>query len=182
MKPDLIVITGDIVDPAQSANFESMYKNAMELIKNSGIPWVWTGGSQIDGLTREQVLRIDQEYSFENSWSGYKWDLFEKHSIYTEEQLGWFTARIPIMDPFGNELLSVYTFDSEAWQCADGLNMPGYNCISSDAISWFTSQEIEWSHKREHRDILFTHRPLQEFMQMANNYSVYGIRQQAVGC
>lgn len=64
VKPDLFVITGDIVDPAKSADFESLYKSAMEFIKNSGIPWVWTGGSQIEGLTREQVLRIDQEYSF----------------------------------------------------------------------------------------------------------------------
>jgi len=25
----------------------------MEFIKNSGIPWAWTGGSNFDGLTRE---------------------------------------------------------------------------------------------------------------------------------
>ena len=30
--------------------------------------------------------------------------------------------------------------------------------------------------------MLFTHKPLQEFMQLANNYEVYGIKEQAVSC
>ena len=59
LKPDLFVITGDIVDPLLSDNFEALYQNSMEFIKSSGIPWVWTGGSDMPGLTREQVLRID---------------------------------------------------------------------------------------------------------------------------
>ena len=112
----------------------------MQFIKSSGIPWVWTGGSEMPGLTREQVLRIDQEFSFENCWSGYKWDVYESHSVYSEEQLGWFTSRIPIMDPLGKtEQLSLYMFDSEDWKCAAGINMPGTNCIGSNAISWYGS-------------------------------------------
>jgi hypothetical protein len=51
--PNLIVITGDTVDPAQSKNFKSLYTQAMSFIKDSGIPWVWTGGSQIAGLSRD---------------------------------------------------------------------------------------------------------------------------------
>ena len=50
------------------------------------------------------------------SWTGYKWDAFEKHSLYSEDQLGWFTSRIPIMDPTGaKEELSVFVFDSNDW-------------------------------------------------------------------
>jgi len=73
----------------------------MEFIKNSGTPWVWSGGQQVNGLTREQMLRIDQELDFSKSWSGYKWDIYEKHSLYSEGDLGWFTSRVPIMDKTG---------------------------------------------------------------------------------
>lgn len=112
----------------------------MEFIKNSGTPWVWSGGTQVNGLTREQMLRIDQEIDYGNSWTGYKWDAYEKRSLYTEEQMGWFTSRIPIMDPSGKyEQLSVYTFDTDDWSCSDGINLPGANCIGSNAISWFAS-------------------------------------------
>lgn len=93
------------------------------------------------------MLRVDQGFSYENCWSGYKWDVYESHSIYSEEELGWFTSRIPIMDPTGkHEMLSIYTFDSEDYACADGINMPGHNCIGSNAISWYATQEIDWGH------------------------------------
>lgn len=59
VKPDLFVITGEIVDPAKGDEFENLYHNAMEFIKNSGIPWVWTGGSNVEGMSREEMLRID---------------------------------------------------------------------------------------------------------------------------
>jgi hypothetical protein len=179
LQPDLFVITGDIVDPSKGSSFKALYENAMEFIKNSGIPWAWTGGSNVQGLTREQMLRIDQAYSYENSWSGYKWE--NADSSFTEEQTGWFTGRIPIMAN-NTEMLSVYLFDSEHWQCADGVNMPGHNCIGSDAISWYTEQQVAYSHHLSKRDILFMHRPIQEFMQLANNYDVYGTKQEAVGC
>jgi hypothetical protein len=77
---------------------------------------------------------------------------------------------------------SIYLFDSEDWSCADGINMPGHNCIGSNAVSWFTDQQVNFSHNLNKRDFLFMHRPIPEFMQMANNYDVYGTRQEAVGC
>lgn len=44
VQPDLIVITGDSVDPTLP-HYEALYKQAMQYIVDSGIPWVWTGGS-----------------------------------------------------------------------------------------------------------------------------------------
>lgn len=35
------------------------------------------------------------------------------------------------------EAFSIYTFDSEDWNCSDALGLPGTNCIGTDAISWF---------------------------------------------
>jgi hypothetical protein len=99
--PDLIVVTGDTVDPLKFTNYKSLYTSAMSYILDSGIPWVWTGGSAIKGLSRDQVLGIDQELSFKNSWSGYKWDAYNDDSQYSEDELGYFTSRIPIMDKTG---------------------------------------------------------------------------------
>lgn len=100
-KPDLIVITGDTVDPKESRNFENFYKEAMTEIVNSQVPWIWTGGSEVGGLSRDQVLGIDQELNFNRSWSGYKWDAYNDDAKYTEEDLGYFTSRIPILDKDG---------------------------------------------------------------------------------
>jgi hypothetical protein len=100
-KPDLIVITGDTVDPRQNGNYKTLYAAAMTEIVNSQIPWIWTGGSEVQGLSRDQVLGIDQELNFQRSWSGYKWDAYNDDAKYSEEDLGYFTSRIPILDKDG---------------------------------------------------------------------------------
>ena len=113
----------------------------MQYIVDAGIPWVWTGGSQIDGLSRDQVLGIDQELDFSKSWSGYKWNTYNDDSRFSEEELGYFTSRIPIMDRTGKqEVMSIYSFDSEHWNCSEALGLPGTNCIGSNAVSWFMEQ------------------------------------------
>jgi len=51
--PSLIVITGDTVDPSFSSDWEKLHKEAMSHIVSTKIPWLWTGGSNIEGLTRD---------------------------------------------------------------------------------------------------------------------------------
>ena len=139
--PQLIVITGDTVDPSRSRDWEKLHKEAMDFIVKSDIPWLWTGGSNIDGLTRDQMLGIDQHMNFQNSWSGYKWNTHTSDAKYSDEQLGEFTARIPVMAKGGRkEVLSVYAFDTEMFECSNSLNLPGTNCVGSDAVTWFAEQ------------------------------------------
>ena len=64
VQPNLIVLTGDTVNPANFAQYESLYTQAMSFIVKSGIPWVWTGGSNIRGFSRDQLLGMDQELNF----------------------------------------------------------------------------------------------------------------------
>jgi Icc-related predicted phosphoesterase len=47
IKPNFIVITGDIVDPSILKNYEEHHKNSMQAILDANIPWMWTGGSNI---------------------------------------------------------------------------------------------------------------------------------------
>jgi len=137
IEPNLIVITGDTVHPSKARDFKKLHKEAMNYIESTGIPWLWTGGSQIDGLTRDQVLGIDQELNFKLSWSGYKWNAFNSDAKYHEEELGLFTSRIPVMDKSGKEILSIYAFDTEHFECSEMYDLPGTNCVGSNAVSWF---------------------------------------------
>lgn len=45
--PDLIVLTGDIVDPNHADDYGYHFSSALELIKERQVPWVWTGGNKI---------------------------------------------------------------------------------------------------------------------------------------
>jgi hypothetical protein len=115
------------------------------------------------------VLGIDQEMNFKNSWSGYKWNTHTQDAIYTDEQLGEFTSRIPVMSHKEHkEVFSIYSFDTEMFKCGAELGLPGTNCVGSDAVSWFMEQQMKHSHQWSQRDFLFMHEPLQEFMFAAN--------------
>jgi len=45
-KPDLVVLVGDIVDPAHSDEYRFHWNSAMEYIVHMSLPYVWTGGSK----------------------------------------------------------------------------------------------------------------------------------------
>ena len=74
-KPDLVVLTGDIVDPAYADDFSYHFSSALELIKARQVPWVWTGGSKIPQLTNGDLHEIDYSHGMSLSWTGYVWDM-----------------------------------------------------------------------------------------------------------
>ena len=147
VKPDLVVITGDIVDPEKWRNYQLLYDEAMKLFLELQMPWVWTGPSAIKNLSRDKILYMDQNLDYTQSWSGYKWNIYDAYEEFTEEELGYFTSRIPVMDKSGKaELFSIYTFDSEDFPCSVGTGLSGANCIGGNAISWFSEQQNLFSH------------------------------------
>ena len=96
--------------------------------------------------------------------------------------MGYFTARIPIMDARGQEeIMSVYTIDTSADFCLD-YGVPGETCITSEAVDWFADQQALYSHDGKLRDLVFMHKPVPEFMNAANLYEISGHKQQAIGC
>ncbi len=64
IKPDLVVITGDIVDPLKWRNYSNLYKEAMELFLKLQLPWVWTGPSKIEGMSRDKIMFMDQNLDY----------------------------------------------------------------------------------------------------------------------
>ena len=76
--PDLVVLTGDIVDPAHADDFDYHFSSALELIKARQVPWVWTGGNKIKGLDNARLHEIDYSYGMSLSWTGYFWEMHQE--------------------------------------------------------------------------------------------------------
>lgn len=70
----------------------------MESIVAAKVPYISTGGSELESVSRADTLSIDREFGGKLSWSGFKWNLADTRVDGTEDQLGIYTARIPIMD------------------------------------------------------------------------------------
>lgn len=131
----------------------------MEIFKKQGINWVHTGGSKLKNIDRKTQRDIDSNFS-NHSYTGFKWNLDTTHVRHeSEEELGYFTARIPIMDHAGTtELMSIYSLDSETFEC--NTTLPGSSCLSVKTIGWFEEQQDLFSHSNKRRDFIFMHRPL----------------------
>jgi len=156
------VLTGNIVRPDIIGGFDYYHSTALEAIRTAGIPWVWTGGDEMHETTREEMARVDQEYDYTLSWTGYQWDKHTKTNKpeKTSEQLGYYTSRIPIMsNDEMEEISNVYVFDSKTFHdCNDKL--PGQTCISPDAIEWYINQNVLYSHSYKGRDFIFMFNPV----------------------
>lgn len=125
---------------------------------------------------------MDRDLGKDLSWSGFKWNLDKTTVKGTEEELGWFTSRIPIMDSDDkNELMSIYTLDTTSYASCNA-NLPGSSCLGVKTIGWFEEQQDLFSHNFQRRDFIFMHRPIQEFMAMGNLYSITGHKEQAINC
>ena len=77
--------------------------------------------------------------------------------------------------------MSVYALDSSSYPSCNN-NLPGSSCLSVQTMAWFEEQQHLYSHSNTHRDFIFMHRPLQEFMTLANEYSITGHKEQAISC
>lgn len=128
-KPNLVVITGDTVDPS-SKTYQGHWESIMQKIKDANVPYVSTGGSLLNGTKRSDALDIDRNFGGDLSWSGFKWNLDKTTVKGTEQDLGYYTSRIPIMDSAGtSELMSIYTLDTTSFATCNE-SVPGSTCSS----------------------------------------------------
>ena len=119
------------------------------------------------------------------SWTGYVWDMHDptpRGKTYEQENLGYFTSRIPLMSPNGStEVVSIYTLDTSADYCTK-FEIPGETCITSDAIDWFNDQQRLYTHNYHLHDFVFLHKPIPQFMPQSNLYEISGHKHQAINC
>jgi len=58
-KPSLFVITGNIKKAGGRNTLQYYMQNALGQIRDAGIPWVWTGGKDIEGIEPHDLARAD---------------------------------------------------------------------------------------------------------------------------
>jgi len=84
------------------------------------------------------MVEIDHNYGGNLSWTGYRWDA--KNST-EDNEIGPFTARIPVLNGGGGEVFSIYVMDSQGWSECNGRgfykNLVGNSCISPQAVNWY---------------------------------------------
>ena len=73
--PDLIVLTGDVVDPDHAEEYDYHWSSALELIKANNVPYVWTGGNKIPKKSMYDLHEVDYMFGTNLSWTGYVWDM-----------------------------------------------------------------------------------------------------------
>ena len=54
--------------------------------------------------------------------------------------------------------------------------------MTSGAVDWFADQLNLYSHNHKARDFVFLHKPVPEFMNLANLYNISGHKQEAISC
>ena len=58
-RPDLVVLTGDVVDPNAEGEYPYHFTSALELLKARHVPYMWTGGSKVKDKTMSELHEID---------------------------------------------------------------------------------------------------------------------------
>lgn len=180
----MVILTGDVVAIKESYEngYAALFGQAIQAIKTRKIPYAWTGGNPVPGYSNYDLHEIDYTTGGEYSWTGYVWDIGHEDMPYTHEELGYFTSRIPIMDPQGSgEVLSIYSLDSSDKSCIDH-SLPGNTCVPLAAVEWLGLQQSSYSHQYDQRDFIFMHWPIQEFMNFSNLYHFRGSKHQVIGC
>lgn len=168
-KPDLVVITGDIVFAKPAA--EGM-KAAIAPIIERGIPFAVTFGNHDDefDLTRAQLFELVQ---------GMKGNL----SSTTEGITGVTNYTLPIQSASSTTTAAVlYIFDSNSY--SDNSRTKGYDWIAHDQIGWYMKQSAAYTAANSGSPLpalAFFHIPLPEYREATKTVGsfIFGTRKEA---
>lgn len=156
-KPDLVVITGDVVyhKPAMEG-----WEDLLEIFESRNIPYAVTLGNHDDeiGLSREYVANMLQ---------GRKGSLFVAK---TKGVHGYGNYTIPIYDKSGKQIKNIiYNFDSNAYSKIKSVK--GYDHIKPDQVAWYNAQSTKYKQQNGGEPIpsvAFFHIPLPEYTEAYN--------------
>ena len=122
--PDLVALTGDIVEGAACRDPAEAYRQAVAPIEARGIPWAAVFGNHDDEgtLSREQLLEVQQEGAF------------------------CLTERGPReVTGVGNYVLRVASAHDDAFAAAlYFLDSHAYNAFAIGDYAWITHDQIAW--------------------------------------
>ena len=178
VKPDLVVITGDGAQEPKGTKvkagwFEETWKEFTKPIVEAGLPYIYTIGNHDDGgdLNRVEITLLDQT----NPLS------LRSTSIGIENTTNFY---VPVYSSQNSTNLAanLWVFDSGSKSC-EGYE-DGYGCIVSDAIDWYNTESHNLREKYGDKvhHLAFFHIAIPEYLELRNNYLIYGIADDKVCC
>jgi hypothetical protein len=167
-KPQLVIITGDIVVDSPAIDG---WKAISQIFEKAEIPWAITLGNHDSepGITPEEIFDFLEKTTFFIGQKGP--DLY-----------GCGNYAIAINKSSDNEVAAViYCFDSNAYWY-DGKEK-NYDWIRFDQIGWYRETSDAYTSSNNHTPIpslAFFHIPLPEFYEVPNDSSIVGIKNEGV--
>lgn len=171
-KPDLIVLTGDVISSYDVEDQEGTFRRAIAGIVQSGIPFAVIYGNHDSekGITRQQLNGILEEFDNNLSSGG------------PEDIHGVGNYVLTVAGSTGEEDAAVlYFFDS-------GDSAPkaigGYEWIHPDQVGWYCneSQTLEQKNGRTLPALAFFHIPIPEYEQVWQMGKLQGNKGEEVCC
>ncbi|TFE27207.1 metallophosphoesterase family protein [Cohnella luojiensis] len=171
-KPDLVVLTGDMIWSHGVADPKASFRRAIAPIVNSQVPWAAVYGNHDaeDGVSREELLDIQRES--ENCLT----------SAGPADINGVGNFVLKVKGSTGNgDTAALYFFDS-------GINAPdpigGYAWIHPDQIHWYTQQSRKLAEGSGGPlpALAFFHIPVPEYEAAWNGDQVIGTKEEKVEC
>ncbi len=170
-KPDLVVVTGDLVFPMGIMSF-SFNNNApimqfANFMRNTGIPWAFTYGNHdteaLATLSRAEVDLLMKSLSYKTS----------KNLLYPYVQpdvYGRSNQMIEIRASDGSLMQALFLIDSNDYVEAGGINE--YDYIHDDQVAWYrrTVQNLSKQEGYTIPSMIFTHIPLREYREANDLY------------
>lgn len=171
--PDLVVFTGDLIQPTDKADPADMMRQAVETVVRRGIPWAFVFGNHDTEahITRAELVEavIAQPYSVTRRGP--------------ERLTGEGNYVIEIGHADGKCGVTLYFLDSGYVSCVPGV--AGYDWIRRDQIDWYVEQSRELAEKNAGASVpalAFFHIPLPEYAEMWMEGQCYGTKLEKVCC
>lgn len=173
-KPDLIVLTGDVVFSPRSDCPVEAYRRALQPVRESKILWAQVFGNHDDekeDVTKEELFQVQMESDTCLTRKG-------DSNIH-----GIGNYAISICASKSDEIATVlYMFDSGAY--SSNKKVEGYDWIHQDQISWYINESAAFTEKNGSsvNSLAFMHIPLKEFDDVWNLKTCYGNKHEGVCC
>ncbi|MGN0321813.1 MAG: metallophosphoesterase family protein [Oliverpabstia sp.] len=169
-RPDLVIVTGDLVFPVGYASFSfnntAPVQQFAAFMRNLGIPWAFTYGNHdtesyaatSDGDLNELYKRL--------SWKTSKTLLYP---YIQPDVTGRNNQLIELRNADGTLNQALFLIDSNAYT-GDGLNK--YDFIHDDQVDWYKEQVLREEKEEGHivPSMIFFHIPLQEYKEAYKLY------------
>ncbi len=169
-KPDLIVLTGDIVCSKET---QKAWDSLSEVLIKAKIPWAVTLGNHDDEyeMTREQIMEHITGMPYNLTING------------PAELSGNGNYTLEIKSSASDEVKAVlYCLDSHGYP-SDRALLGSYDWIKFDQIQWYMEKSSEYTKANNDQplpSLAFFHIPLPEYRDIIYNKNTFGVQEELI--